>query len=177
MTIATTTRRRFPRRGLGDSNVSGQFPSALSEAQYLTDLPLDAPSLPSGSSLQAITGQPWYVPDFFYNLQNQASPDQVYLANAQANIEGQTAAINPITAQPVPAAEQYLSQTQGEVGDALEQGYTQSTGSPIADAFNSILSNVVGTGTPATTSAFPWGTVAVVAVLAVGGYFVAKEIF
>jgi hypothetical protein len=126
----------------------------------------------------AVTGQPWYIPDFFYNLENQAAPDQVYAANLAANADIVRAEINPITGKIVPAAQAYADKTAGAAGAAEQQTFKQSTGSPIADTFNSVFSSFTGAAGDAAAlapSSFPWGTLLLVAAVGVGGYLILKK--
>jgi uncharacterized glyoxalase superfamily protein PhnB len=126
----------------------------------------------------AATSQPWYIPDFAYNLVNQASPDQVYEANQAANAGIIQAETNPITGQIVPAAQAYANNTAGAAGAAEQQSMTQSTGSSVADTFDNLLSNLTGAGTQITTptTTFPWGLVLGLAALGVGGWALYKFI-
>ena len=135
---------------------------------------------PINEAPAAITGQPWWIPDAFYNFQGQASPDQVYAANQAANKAAAAATINPVTGQPVQAAVDYANQTAGVVGQVLQQGQAQPTGSPIADTFSSLLSGFVGTGT--NTGVNPSGTptweiLLALAALGVGGVVLYKTLF
>lgn len=123
----------------------------------------------------AVTSQPWYIPDFFYNLENQASPDQVYAANQNANAGIVQAETSPITGQIVPAAAAYAAKTVGAAGAAEQQAMTQPTGSPIADAFDSLFSSFTGAGSGTLTPSFPWGTVLIAAAVVVGGYLIIKK--
>jgi hypothetical protein len=123
----------------------------------------------------AVTSQPWYIPDFFYSLQNQAAPDSVYAANQAANVGIVQAETTPITGQIVPAAQAYANLTAGAAGAAEQQAMTQSTGSVIADTFNSLFSSLVGTGAPNPAASFPWGTVLLVVTVGVGGYLIFKK--
>ncbi len=137
-------------------------------------------SILGGGSLNespaAVTGQPWWIPDLFYNLQGKAAPDAVYAVNQSNNLSTAAATINPITGQPVPAAVQYAAGTSGAAGQALQQAQAQPTGSPIADSLQSLLSSVVGTGSAPSGSGFPWATVALFAALGLGGYLVYKVV-
>lgn len=179
------TVRAFPRpmgvirlnRSRGMGVTLDQYGQAISGAAGDT-VDLFTSVLPGGgtsSPSAAVTGQPWWVPDFYYNIQNQASPDQIYLANQAANAQVAPATINPITGKPVPAAVSYANATQGAAGAAEAQGMTQSTGSSLADLFNSFFASTLGTGaSPAGGNPFPWGTVAIIAALGVGGYLVVR---
>ena len=171
MTGLVPTRRAFPppavsvlprRRGMGG------LLSAITAGSPINEAP------------EAVTGQPWWIPDAFYNFQGQASPDQVYAANQAANKAAAAAAVNPVTGQPVPAAVAYADQTAGVVGQVLQQGQAQPTGSPIADTFSTLLSGFIGTGT--NTGANPSGTptweiLLALAALGVGGVVLYKTLF
>ena len=95
---------------------------------------------------EEVSGQSALTPDWWYNLQGQASPDQIVAATTAANQEAQAATINPITGQPVPQAVAYATQTAGAVPAILQQG--QATATPTSTLPNWVIDLllVVGIG-------------------------------
>jgi hypothetical protein len=146
----------------------------------------------SGGSLSeaptGATSQPWWIPDLFYDYGNNASPDQVYAANQAANAGIVQAETDPITGQIVPAAQAYANATAGAAGAAEQAGMTQSTGSPIADAFDSLFGSLTGApgstplfgsllgGGSSPTSGFPWEEVLIIGAVVGGGILVVKYV-
>ena len=166
----------LPRRGVGswyedvNAEVSGQ-------PWYIPDLYYNLKGQSSPDQVLAeVSGQPLYIPDLYYNLKGQSSPDQVLAADAAANAAAAKATIDPVTGLPVAAAVQYAASTSGAAGTALQQAQAQPTGNVIADTFQSLLNGIFGTASTTPTSGAPWGTIAIIAVVGLGGYWVWKKL-
>lgn len=179
--LLVKTRRGFPRARIARRRGINGLISAVNPftSAGLFEAPTD------------VTSQSPLVPDFFYNVQGKPAPDQTYVLNMQSNAETAIAAgipvaavnaavsagINPLTLTGGnPNAVQYALKTQGAAAGALQQGQSQPTGSPIADTFQALISSLVGTGASSDSSTFPWGTLAIVAAVGIGGFWIYKKL-